>query len=443
MRITVANYCDLLEEDSYRIDSEFWDERLIQSEVQVRTDFCIRDLVSPQKEVDKLTVADSPINYLEISDVDLDSTMYQLNLIQPESVPSRATYLLRKDDVAVSMVRPSRNAVSFIQSDEIVASSGFTILRPTRVSAEYLWAFCKTEFFRRYLTRRQRNSMYPAVRKEDILNAPIYMADSEIEHQIASKIEESTKRLKLHYQEYENIQFDFLKFIEFRLIQSSDRRAFIRFFSDVIAAKRLDAKFFDLSFSAVDRSFRRCSRTLKLGDIASLQKGVEVGKEQYMDEGIPFVRVSDISRHSLRFNKMIDKEVFEQYSFSRIQQDDILFTKDGTVGMVHYIGYEPIPMLTSSGVIRLRIQNDWLPSYYLAMVLDSPMIRLQFERECSGSNISHWNLDRVRDCRIPILDQPIMESFDKRLQYVYKEIANARDGIVDAIAMLNQILSVE
>ena len=72
-------------------------------------------------------------------------------------------------------VRPNRNAVAFIKTDGIIGSSGLAVLRPYNIEAEYLLAFCKTNYFVSCLMRANKASMYPAVSISDVLGTPLFV----------------------------------------------------------------------------------------------------------------------------------------------------------------------------------------------------------------------------------------------------------------------------
>ncbi len=440
MKTTIVSAKSLKSQDAYRIDSEFWEDGLIQNEASVQSNKLLRNFVEPEGNIQTFpSDTTKSFKYLEINDVALHSTTYQLKEIHPRSIPSRAKHLLKKNDVAVSTVRPVRNAVALIGTDDIVGPSAFTILRSKTVPGEFLWAFCKTDYFRNYLVRRQRNSMYPAVTAKDVLSIPVFTTTSDLQREVTSKLKTSNDLLTKYLQKYRLLQTAVLEQMGIHFGSHSNTKTFFRSLSYVKHARRLDAKFFDPNHSELDDVFGSRLRTATLEEIAVIDKGVEVGKEQYIGNGIPFVRVSDVDRFNLGVNKSISQQVYNQFKAARIKQGDILLTKDATLGMVHHLYYEPKPMLISSGIVRLRIRDEEsVPTYYLAMVLDTPITSNQIKRESSGSNISHWNLDRVRNCRVPLLSSRKMNSINDQVRQMCTKITEAQHGIFDVIEQLNR-----
>ena len=118
-------------------------------------------------------------NYIEISDVDLSNGLCHASEIPGEEAPDRAQQIVRASDIVVSTVRPHRGGIALIhpKQDGFVCSSGFAVLEPLSVSAEYLLVYLRLKPIRELLNRSNRASMYPAVTASDVLNLPIIVSD--------------------------------------------------------------------------------------------------------------------------------------------------------------------------------------------------------------------------------------------------------------------------
>lgn len=161
--------------DHDRLDAEYYnhDIRRLHHAVAARASGVIGDYVA--RSVDRFRRHGGEIDYLDISSVDGKTGVAVANRIDAAEAPSRATYLVQPGDVLVSTVRPDRNTVALVSSSRstpLVASNGFCVLRPIDVPAEVLYAYCRTDAFRRLLARRATASMYPAVTDRDVLEMP-------------------------------------------------------------------------------------------------------------------------------------------------------------------------------------------------------------------------------------------------------------------------------
>ncbi|ROR92596.1 restriction endonuclease subunit S [Nocardioides aurantiacus] len=86
--------------------------------------------------------------------------------VSSAEAPSRARQLVAAGDVLVSTVRPNLNAVAVVPPhlDGATASTGFTVLRPTRdLHGRYLFHWVRSEGFIVDMVRKATGSSYPAV----------------------------------------------------------------------------------------------------------------------------------------------------------------------------------------------------------------------------------------------------------------------------------------
>ena len=156
----------------------------------------------------------------------------------------------------------------------------------------------------------------------------------------------------------------------------------------------------------------------------TIQKCVEVGSKEYLDEGIPFVRVSNLSPFEITEEKYISEALYADIETHQPEQGEILFSKDATPGIAHYLREQQKKMIPSSGILRLKRIDDRVDNEYLALVLNSLLTKEQINRDVGGSVILHWRPDQVQSTVIPILpkekqtriSQKVTESFNSRKQ---------------------------
>ena len=67
--------------------------------------------------------------------------------------------------------------------------------------------------------------------------------------------------------------------------------------------------------------------------------------------------------------------------------------------------------------MHMTVKNpqEVLPDY-LTLVLNSPIVQLQAERDSSGAIIQHWNPSEIEKIVIPILDFEIQTSISEKVQ---------------------------
>lgn len=177
-----------------RLDAEYYGHsiRSLYFDLQTKSSGCLGDRVARSVERFSKTHS-SEIDYLDISSVDSRSGMALPSRMDAAQAPSRASYLVRPGDVLVSTVRPERNVVALVTKTgdvPVIASNGFCLLRAEGVAPEMVFAFCKTEAFRKLLSRRATASMYPAASDRDVLEMPFVEPSETARRSIVAKVRE-------------------------------------------------------------------------------------------------------------------------------------------------------------------------------------------------------------------------------------------------------------
>lgn len=140
------------------------------------------------------------IHYIDIASIDnIAHRMTSTTEFTFREAPSRAQQIAENGDVLISMVRPNlRNIACVCFSDtNLVASSGFCVLRPASSNSEFIKQLVLSDFFTDYLLTRVSGANYPAVREEDIKDCIIGIPSREAQQQFSAKIKEIEKQKEL------------------------------------------------------------------------------------------------------------------------------------------------------------------------------------------------------------------------------------------------------
>ena len=158
--------------------------------------------------------------------------------------------------------------------------------------------------------------------------------------------------------------------------------------------------------------------------MVTVKKCVEVGSGEYLDEGIPFVRVSNLSPFEITEEKYITEKLYSEIKQHQPKKGEILFSKDATPGIAYYLQEQPQKMIPSGGILRLKSKTDKINNEYLTLALNSILTKEQVNRDVGGSVILHWRPNQVKETVIPILpeekqiqiQQKVAVSFNLRKQ---------------------------
>ena len=141
----------------------------------------IKDIVDTNiLSVKKSYSKDSLIEYIDISSI--DSTLHNVNGTTTyivDNAPSRAQQCVQNGDILVSTVRPINRNIAVVNNTEnnLVASTGFCVLRPISGYEKYILTIVVSDEFTQSMCDKASGGVYPAVVNSDVLNYPIVLPD--------------------------------------------------------------------------------------------------------------------------------------------------------------------------------------------------------------------------------------------------------------------------
>ena len=140
--------------------------------------------------------ADSTIQYIDISSVDnATNTVLGATEYVYKDAPSRAQQCIKAGDILVSTVRPNLKniAVNHLSDNNLIASSGFCVLRPKDGYTGLLLAYILSDEFTEKMTLVAKGTNYPAVHDSDILDYEITVPEKDEVKRIDSLYRQADK----------------------------------------------------------------------------------------------------------------------------------------------------------------------------------------------------------------------------------------------------------
>ena len=199
---------------------------------------------------------------------------------------------------------------------------------------------------------------------------------------------------------------------------------------------RLDAEYYQPKYDALfaQLSKHECD-TIK--GIAHIKKSVEPGSEAYRDKGIPFVRVSDVTKFGIS-----DPSIFlspNDFDLQTLQpkKDTILLSKDGSVGIAYKVEKD-MDCITSGALLHLSVFNEDYNPNYLTLVLNSIVVQMQAERDSNGAIIQHWKPSEIEQVIIPKLPKPIQDTISAKIQESFALKAESKRLLEEAKIMVEK-----
>ena len=162
-----------------------------------KTNGKITDLVDTDiKSVKKSFNKDDLIEYIDISSVNAKSrTLNETTQHIVSSAPSRAQQCVQNGDILVSTVRPINRNVAVVDRDltNLVASTGFCVLRPKDGYREYLLSIVTSDRYTEKMCDIASGGLYPAVNNSDVLSYDIFIPDKDFLNRVTQIYRQADK----------------------------------------------------------------------------------------------------------------------------------------------------------------------------------------------------------------------------------------------------------
>ena len=318
---------------------------------------------------------------------------------------------LEKEEIIVTKVGTPCYASILTDLEYVALSRTVLGLRGiTNIDPYYLTAFLRSYYGYEQLLRERELTIQYQLTLERIGNIWVYIPYNKIiEKQIRMLFLKSIELQKKEKNEYKNIDNLLKKIININNLSVSNKKIYLKNFSDTQNANRIDAEYFQPKYDEIINKIKSYSSGWDiLDDIVLIKKGIEIGADAYTEEGIPFIRVSNLNKFGITDNSQqyLSEKLYEDLkSKYQPKKDDILLSKDGTPGIAYLLSENPQKMIISGGILRLVIKNkEYLPEY-LTLVLNSIFVQEQIEQKSSGALIKHWLIDEIKNTVIPKLEK--------------------------------------
>ncbi len=346
-------------------------------------------------------------------------------------------YALKAEDILVSVVGTLGNACIVREKDiPAIFSCKSTVIRTKTVNPYFLTAYLNSKYGRSLLLRKERGVIQKGLNLDDLkmLDVPLF---SNVFQNVCEKfINEAWKAMDFSinvYREAEQLLIETLGLKNFN--PQAERYSIKSFKNSFEDTGRLDAEYYQEKYDDLLTMLHQfhCE---KLGKIVKIRKSIEPGSDCYSDMGIPFVRVSDVTKYGITEPKIkLPYNLVDNMEDLFPIKGTILLTKDGSVGIAYRVD-EDKPFITSGALLHLNVldENEVNPDY-LTLVLNSKIVQMQAERAVGGSIIQHWKPSEIADVVIPILDKEIQNKISDQVKKSFKFRKKSQ-------MMLDQVVSI-
>jgi len=201
-------------------------------------------------------------------------------------------------------------------------------------------------------------------------------------------------------------------------------------------AHRYDSEYFQPKYAEIIKKIEEYEGGWDFaGEMVKWKKGVEVGTEAYTETGKDFVRVSDFTVFGVsESNRKIADEAFEDLKKNfQPKQGEILFTKDGTIG-ISYVLKEDVQGVLSGAFLRLTLKEKYqnFEKECLSLIFSSILCKMQVEKLSGGALIAHLKPSDFETFKIPLIKPSIQKQIALKIQESHRLRKESKELLEEA-----------
>ena len=435
--VSIINFKNIERE---RIDADFYSNTFLENESKIKalgtklmSDICyIKSGTTPKDRDDALEEGIILLKTTDIRNKPLASGTSYYYISEKLAKKMKSTQL-QKGDVLMNIVGATLDVigrVSIVPDDfpkaNITQAMAMIRMKDENFLSGYIFAFLLSKYGNLQAQRLARPTGQYNLNLKEVSAIRVPIANKDFQKFVSKTISDYQILSDKNVKAYSNAEQLLLKEINLDGYKPSDKNTSVRSLVKCLADDRFDAEYWQPKYDEIESRVSAVPQK-ELGQIVSMKKGVETGSEAYSEEGKLFIRVSDFSIYGIdEGEKRISDELYEELKENyRPHKGDVLFTKDGTIGISFAI-HEDIDAILSGAFLRLKPKAK-INTDYLALVLNSMYCKAQIERMWGGAIIAHLRPDNVMKLKIPILPEKKQQELADKVSSSLKLRNEAKD----------------
>jgi len=317
-------------------------------------------------------------------------------------------------------------------------SANLIAIKEMKINPEFLWIVLASEIGYRQLERRFSGHIQKKITTDDIKSIKIPVPPITIQKKAIKLMRRAglkrESNLKKVGELKEKLDSYFFKHLGLTPPGKKEKTFFVAKLED-----RFDIEHYRPEFIENMRLLKK--GRFKLVPLISLTKeiyrGIEPGSREYLKEGVLFLRVQNLKKGAVEVGPksvFLDIKFYNKNKEFQPKKKDILFSKDGTIGLTTVYKGFPKRCLIASGVALIRTKKNISP-YYLTYFLNSKLAELQALRESYGSIIKHLSMKSVQALLVPSPDiktQKIITEKIKKVDYLCLKLQKEAENTVES-----------
>ncbi len=367
------------------------------------------------KGVPYLNVGDIKHNYIDFSNVKYIKEELSSNILKKSLV--KENQILITIAGTIGNVAVATNIPEHTNSNQAIAN----ITLNKYISPFYISTFLNSKYGIFQTKRLIISSVQPNLLLTQVKEIDIVLLEYDFQLFIEQLVKSAHHLSTLSQQKYSAAEALLLSELGLEGWEPKHTLTFVRNYSDAKAAGRCDAEYFQPKYDEIIDKIKnyKNGKWDYLKNIVKYSKSIEPGSNEYKEEGIAFVRVSNLGKFEINDNNQ--KYISESFYLKNIKyqpkKGDILLSKDATPGIAYNLKETPKKMIVSGGILRLDVwDKNTIAPEVLTLVLNSLIVEKQMKRDIGGSVILHWRPDQIENIIIPLFDDKIQTEIKQKVE---------------------------
>ena len=367
---------------------------------------------------------DATILYLDLTSIVVPGIMSCPKELAAAEAPSRARRRVHSGDILVSTVRPNLRGFARVREapKNLIASTGFAVLTPmSDVDGSYVYHHVMTQQFADYLEKATTGQAYPAVRPADVTNFVLPIPPLPEQRAIAAvldAIDDAIERTDAVIAATEQLRDSLL-----HELLNLGVPGWHTAWKDVTGLGTMPADWdmvrlgevAEVAFSSVDKKAIKGEIPVRLCNYT------DVFYNRRLRPAMDFMAATAKPTESERWN---------------LRRGDVLFTKDSEtpdeIGIPAFVEADMPDVVCGYHLGIARPHAELLDGAYLAEVLGSPKLSVQFARIANGVTRFGLTLGATNQLPIPLPSLAEQETIATSLDGVdamLAQLRGERDGL--------------
>lgn len=220
---------------------------------------------------------------------------------------------------------------------------------------------------------------------------------------------------------------------------------YFKIYSDNLDDNFFTPQFYYPLYNKTIERMKRDFEIIKLGAISDIQRGNEVGSDNYrtyvdkVDTDIPFVRTSDLPNYEIDdwTDYYVDASIYEDLN-QDINPNDVVFSNDGKIGFSAIIT-DADKCVLQSHIRRIRMLEKLSPEYVL-IFLNIKYGQFQIKKRVVVQSTIPTIGNGLKDIEIPIIPEDIEKEIIQLVRQAYKLKAKKKLLIRQAKSLIENAL---